>query len=82
MLNYYSQVDTAVSGLTFFTGIQGYNSASITPSASSTTTSNRAVIEGIITTTASGNLQVRFSSEISSSAITALYGWIEYTVLA
>ncbi len=38
------------------------------------TAGNMAIIEGVITPTANGNVQLRFASEVASSAITAKAG--------
>lgn len=51
--------------------------------ANSLTAGNIAMIDGFITNTATGNLQARFASEITASAITALAGsYVEFMKIA
>jgi hypothetical protein len=72
LLNYTSNYT-----LTATTQTINYASAYDTPSASnatSLTAGNVAVIEGVVTPSASGTVVVRFASEVSSSAITAKAG--------
>lgn len=62
---------TATSETTNY--VAAYNTPA-TSNASSLTTGNIAVIEGIVTPSANGTVVVRFASEIASSAITAKAG--------
>jgi hypothetical protein len=45
---------------------------------SGSTTSNRAIVEGMITASADGDVIARFASEVAGSAITALAGSVVY----
>lgn len=76
--NYWTQ--NGVTGTT--TGIRNniiYDGGSVT-SSSFSLTGNVAVIEGVINCSSSGTVIGRFSSEVSSSAITcqAFYSYVEY----
>lgn len=73
LLNYRSDYTLTATSKTFNEGLTGYN----VPAASNATSivaSNMAVIEGIITPSANGNVIARFASEVSGSAITAKAG--------
>lgn len=70
-LHYYSQWDISSSGLVFYTGRTSFDDNTINVSASSTTASNRAIVEGRIVASADDTIVLRFASEISNSAITA-----------
>lgn len=54
--------------------IVAYDMPAASNASSATTTGNIAIIEGFIVPSADGNLQMRFASEIASSAITAKVG--------
>lgn len=51
-----------------------YDSPSATNNTSTSTSGNICVIEGVIKPSADGTVTIRFASEISGSAITALAG--------
>jgi hypothetical protein len=72
LLNYTSRYTlTATSQTVNFATAVGIPAAS---NASSLVAGNVAIIEGIIKPSASGTVQIRFASEIASSAITAKAG--------
>lgn len=80
-LSYRSQYNTTATGITTNT-LGAYNLPSAS-NASSLTTNSRCVIEGEILPSANGDVQVRFASEISNSAITAIGGrsYLEYQII-
>ena len=72
-LSYRSHYSLTATSRTFNEGQTGYGTPAAS-NASSLAAGNVAVIEGIVTPSASGNLVARFASEISSSAIVAKAG--------
>jgi len=56
--------------------LNAYNTPATSNATSATTTGNIAIIEGILTPTASGTVVVRFASEVANSAIVAKAGSI------
>ena len=80
-ISYRSTYNTTAAAATINT-LGAYNLPSAC-NASSVTTNNRAVIEGEILPSANGSVQVRFASEISASAITAIGGrsYLEYQII-
>lgn len=79
-INFTSQYTLTATSITNNAGVSAYNTPSGV-SASSLTSGNIAVLEGIVKPSASGTIQLRFSSEITSSAITAKAGqsYVEYS---
>ena len=80
-ISYRSTYNTTAAAATINT-LGAYNLPSAS-NASSVTTNNRCVIEGEILPSANGDVQVRFASEISASAITAIGGisYLEYQII-
>jgi len=80
-MSYRSQYNTTAAAITVNT-LAAYNLPSAS-NASSLTSGNRCVIEGEILPSANGDVQVRFASEISASAITAIAGrsYLEYQII-
>ena len=81
-ISYRSTYNTTAAAATINT-LGAYNLPSAC-NASSVTTNNRAVIEGEILPSANGSVQVRFASEISASAITAIASgrsYLEYQII-
>lgn len=68
---------------TFFWATRNSYNQGTTTGGNSSAVGNIAVVEGVITPSASGTIQLRFASEISSSAITAKAGisYVEWEVL-
>jgi len=82
MLMYSSSCDNGPTTLDYFAGRTSYNDATITPTATSNLTANKAVIEGVIRVTATSVVIPTFSSEVSSSAIIAQVGsYVEYKLI-
>lgn len=82
-LNYYSNYTLSATAITNNQGLSTYNVPAAS-SASSLTSNNIAIIEGIIRPSASGNVIARFASEVSSSAITAVASgrsYVEYEII-
>lgn len=81
-MSYTSQYPTSATAITNNTSLAGYNLPSAS-NASSLTTNNRCIIQGEILPSANGSVQVRFASEISASAITAIAGrsYLEYQII-
>jgi len=81
-ISYRSMYNTTAAAATINT-LGAYNLPSAC-NASSVTTNNRCVIEGEILPSANGDVQVRFASEISASAITAIASgrsYLEYQII-
>lgn len=78
-LNFTSQYTLTATSITNNAGVSAYNSPSAA-SASSLTSGNIAILEGIIKPSANGTVQLRFASEVTVSAITAKAGqsYVEY----
>ena len=65
-----------------FNTVVAYNTPAASSASSATTTGNIAIVEGFIVPTDNGTLQLRFASEISSSAITAKAGsYVEWQAI-
>lgn len=82
-MNYTSQYTLTATSITNNAGLSAYNLPAAS-SASSLTTNNIAIIEGIIRPSSSGTVVARFASEILSSAITAIGGgrsYVEYQII-
>jgi hypothetical protein len=77
-LNYMSEYSLTATTSTRNAQFTAYDLPAASNLNSATTGSNWAVIEGMITPSADGNVIARFASEISSSAITALAGSVVY----
>lgn len=81
LLRYRSHYSLTGTSRTFNEGLAAYNNPS-SCNASSVLNGNVAVIEGIVTPSANGNIIARFASEVLSSAITAKVGsYVEYETL-
>jgi hypothetical protein len=82
-LHYTSEYSLSTTSTTTNQGISAYNSPSGTNNTSATTTSNIAVIEGVIKASANGTVIARFASEVANSAIIAKggMGYVEYEVI-
>lgn len=81
-IHYRSQYPTTATAITNNTALAGYNLPAAS-NASSLTTNNIAIIEGIIQPSANGTVIARFASEITASAITAIGGrsYVEYQII-
>jgi hypothetical protein len=77
-LNYQSEYSLTTTTSTSGRQFTAYDLPAGANASSATTTSNFAVIEGMITPSADGDVTARFASEISGSAITALAGSAVY----
>lgn len=75
-LYYYSYIPSGTGTFVANLGLSTYDSPATTTSASPNTNNAVAIIEGIVTFSANGDLIARFSSEVSNSAITAKAGAI------
>lgn len=73
-LAYDSTVPTTTTAQTINRGLGAYNLPAASNASSPSTSGNLARVEGIIVTSAVGTLQLRFASEIASSAIVAKAG--------
>jgi hypothetical protein len=73
LLAYSSSYSLTATSNTFNTAT-AYSIPAAANASSATTTGNVAVIEGMITPSANGTVQVRFASEVAGSAITAKAG--------
>lgn len=73
-LNYISEYSLTTTTTTRNTQNTAYDLPAASNATSATTGSNWAIIEGMITVSADGNVIARFASEVASSAITALAG--------
>jgi hypothetical protein len=81
-INFYLRVPITSSTESVQHGLNAYNAYTVTGQ-SPTNTQGVAIIEGFITVTASGTVIGRFSSEVSSSAVTAKAGsYVEYQKVA
>lgn len=74
-LSYRSQYSLTTTSDTFNSAV-AYQQPAASSASSANTTGNVAVIEGFITPSANGTLQVQFASEVSASAIVAKIGSI------
>lgn len=81
-VHYRSQYPTTATAITNNAALAGYNLPAAS-NASSLTTNNIAIIEGIIQPSANGTVIARFASEITASAITAIGGksYVEYSII-
>ena len=82
-MSYTSQYPTSATAITNNTSLAGYNLPAAS-NASSLTTNNRCIIQGEILPSANGSVQVRFASEITASAITAIASgrsYLEYQII-
>jgi hypothetical protein len=77
-LNYRSEYSLAATTTTRNAQNTAYGLPAASNASSSTTTSNWAKIEGMITASADGDVIARFASEVAGSAITALAGSVVY----
>jgi hypothetical protein len=77
-LNYISEYSLTTTTTTRNTQNTAYDLPAASNATSATTGSNWAIIEGMITVSADGNVIARFASEVASSAITALAGSVVY----
>ena len=68
VLNYRSEYTLTATSRTFNEGLTAYNTPAAA-NATSLTTGNIAIIEGVITPSANGSVIARFASEVASSAI-------------
>jgi hypothetical protein len=73
-LNYISEYSLTTTTTTRNTQNTAYDLPAASNATSATTGSNWAIIEGMITVSANGDVIARFASEVASSAITALAG--------
>lgn len=78
--HYRSEYSLSATSRTFNEGRTTYDSPAASNASSATTGSNMAVIEGVISPTADGNVIARFASEVAASAIVALanVSWVEW----
>jgi len=82
-MNYRSHYTLSATSITNNAGLSAYNTPS-GASASSLTSNNIAIIEGIIRPSANGTVIARFASEITASAITAVASgksYVEYQAI-
>lgn len=77
-INYMSEYSLTATTTTRNAQFTAYDLPSASNASSATTGSNWAIIEGMITVSADGNVIARFASEVASSAITALAGSVVY----
>lgn len=70
-LHYHTGISFSAASRSFYEGLSTYNSPSNCNTASATTASNIAEIEGIITPNANGTVVLRFASEVGGAAIVA-----------
>lgn len=82
-LGYRSQYSLTATSETVNSGLAAYDlpaaSNATSAQAAGSAVANHAIVEGIITAGANGNVIARFASEVASSAITALAGsYVEY----
>jgi hypothetical protein len=75
-LYYRSEYSLTTTTRTTNEGLSTYDVPAASNATSAATTSNVAIVEGVLTPSASGTLIVRFASEVSSSAIVAKAGSI------
>jgi hypothetical protein len=81
-LIYRSEYSLTTTSRTFNEGLTANDLPAASNASSAATTGNLAVVEGIILPSASGNVQLRFASEISNSAIVAKAGsYVDYGVI-
>jgi Collagen triple helix repeat (20 copies) len=73
LLNYTSEYTLTATTTTKNTGLAAYDLPA-TANATSLLTGNICIIQGIIGTTATGNVVARFATEIAASAVTVLVG--------
>jgi len=82
-MNYRSSYTLTATSITNNAGVSAYNTPAAS-SASSLTTNNISIIEGIIRPSADGTVIARFASEISNSAVTAVASgksYVEYQAI-
>jgi hypothetical protein len=77
-LCYMSEYSLAATTTTRNANLLAYDSPAACNASSGSTTSNKAIVAGMIRTNASGTIIARFASEIASSAITARAGSVCY----
>ena len=81
-LTYRSEYSLTTTSRTFNEGLTAADVPAASNASSAATAGNLAIVEGIILPSASGNLQLRFASEIASSAIVAKAGsYVDYGVI-
>ena len=73
-LIYASSYSSSSTGITNNQGLSAYDTPAAASTASASTGSNWATVEGVITVSANGSVIARFASEVLSSAITAKAG--------
>lgn len=79
---YNSNYSLTTTSMTFNTGLTAYDLPSSSNGSSAATSGNIAIVEGFIVPSANGAVQLRFASEISSSAIIARAGsFVEYMLI-
>ena len=80
VLNYRSVYSLTAGTVTDNEGLSAYLLPAAANASSASTTSNIALVEGIITPSVTGTVQLQFASEVSASAITAIAGasYVEY----
>lgn len=80
ILNYRSVYSLTAGTVTDNEGLNTYLLPAAANASSASTTSNIAIVEGIIKPSVTGSVQLQFASEVSASAITAVAGssYIEY----
>lgn len=79
---YGSEYSLTTTSRTFNDGLTAADLPAAASASSAATAGNLAVVEGIILPAASGNVQLRFASEIASSAIVAKAGsFVDYGVI-
>lgn len=76
LLAYMSEYSLASTTTTRNANVISYDLPATSNTSSGSTDSNRAIINGVITASASGNVIARFASEVSGAAITAKAGAI------
>lgn len=82
ILHYRSENSLTATSRTFNDGLSSYNLPAASNASSAATGSNIAVIEGVITPSASGTVIARFASEVASSAIVVkAKSYVEYQTL-
>jgi hypothetical protein len=73
-LSYYSEYSLAATTKTFNEGLSAYNLPAAANTGTPTTVGATSIVEGFVTPTVNGTIQLVFASEVSSSAIVAKVG--------
>lgn len=83
ILNYRSEYSLTAAARTFNEGLTAQPLPTAANASSTSTLGNIAVVEGIIRPSVAGVVQLRFASEVASSAVVAKGGasWVEWEVL-